>query len=280
MQALQRFRVAAVQMASGTNVSANLAEAARHIAEAVAHGAQLVALPEFFALMGKRDADILGIRETPGDGPIQTFLSEQASSHDIWLLGGTIPLACEIPDKIRAASILFDSEGRQVARYDKIHLFDVTVEGDSKKDYQESRIIDAGTEVVVLDTPFGRLGLSVCYDLRFPELYRAMAVEGMDLLMLPSAFTAVTGKAHWETLVRARAIENLCYVVAPAQGGYHLNGRETNGDSMIVDPWGSVLSRLTKGSGIVAHEVDRERASDLRRSFPSLQHMRLEITTP
>ena len=274
MEKLTRYKVAAVQMETGPRVSDNLAEAARHIESAAAQGAKLVALPEFFALMGKTPQDALDIREADGDGPIQRFLSEQAGRHSVWLVGGTIPLRSEHPEKLRAASLLFDDRGERVARYDKIHLFDVTV-NDAKRHYRESRTVTPGTEAVVVDTPLGRLGLTVCYDVRFPELFRQLATEGMDVLMLPSAFTAVTGAAHWETLLRARALENLCYLVAPAQQGYHANGRETYGDSMIVDPWGVVLARLATGHGIVIHDIDLDRVQAVRRDFPALEHMRV-----
>ena len=274
METLTRYKVAAVQMETSADVSANLAEAARHIESAAAQDVKLVALPEFFALMGKHPQDALDIREADGEGPIQDFLSEQARTHSLWIVGGTIPMRCEQVEKFRAASLLFNDRGERVARYDKIHLFDVTV-NDTKRHYSESQTASPGGDAVVVDTPLGRLGLTVCYDVRFPELFRQLAKQGMDVLMLPSAFTAVTGAAHWETLLRARAIENLCYLVAPAQQGYHANGRETFGDSMIVDPWGAVLARLTSGPGIVVHEIDLERVQTLRRDFPVLEHIRV-----
>lgn len=265
---------AAVQMASGPNLNANLLEAERLIGEAVKAGARLVVLPENFALMGRAETDKVKLREALGKGPIQDFLSRQAARHGIWLVGGTIPLVAEAEDKVRAACLVFDDKGQCVGRYDKSHLFDVHIV-DSEEHYNESETIEAGEGSVVIDTPFGRLGLAVCYDLRFPELFRSMSDQGVDILALPSAFTAITGKAHWETLVRARAIENLCYVVAAAQGGYHANGRETYGDSMVVDPWGSVLSRLPRGAGVVVGEIDLERQGHLRKHFPVLEHRRL-----
>ena len=271
------YRVAAVQMTSGLDVSANLDAARRHIETAVAEGAELVALPEFFALIGRQRDDAFSIRESPGVGPIQTFLSEQAKRHGIWLVGGSMPMAIPGSKRIRAASLLYDAQGCLVARYDKIHLFDVLIEGDSKRVYEESAGVEPGCEVVVADTPFGRIGLSVCYDLRFPEMFRGLAAAEMDLLMVPSAFTAVTGRVHWEVLLRARAIENLCYVVAPAQAGQHEGGRETYGDSLIVDPWGDVLARLPTGNGVVVHVVDRQRLCKLRRDFPSLTHAKFEV---
>lgn len=271
--------VAAIQMASGPNVGANLLEAGRLIAKAAQAGASLVVLPENFAIMGMTEYDKVRIREQDGKGPIQDFLAEQAARNGVWLVGGTVPLAAHDPDKIRAASLLFDSAGKRVARYDKIHLFDVHIE-ETGEQYVESETIEPGETVVVVDTPFGRLGMAVCYDLRFPELFRRMINDGVDLFVLPSAFTAITGKAHWESLVRARAIENLAYVIAPAQGGYHVNGRETHGDSMIVDPWGRILDRLPRGSGVVMGELDPERLARIRRSFPVLEHRRLPCNLP
>jgi predicted amidohydrolase len=270
-------RIAAVQMASGPNLNANLLEAERLISRAVDAGAALVVLPENFAFMGETERDKLKVKEAAGDGPIQSFLAEQAARHGIWLVGGTIPLAADNPDQVRAACILYNDQGRPEARYDKIHLFDVHLE-ESGERYTESEAIEPGTEVVIAETPFGRLGLAVCYDLRFPELFRNMSRAGVELITLPSAFTAVTGKAHWEPLVRARAIENLCYVVAAAQGGYHASGRETYGHSMIVDPWGLVLDQLPRGSGVVVADMDRGRVEGLRRSFPALDHRRISCT--
>ena len=267
-------RVAAVQMASGLNPSANLLEADRLIGRAVDAGACLVVLPENFALMGATESDKLQIRESEGAGPIQDFLAGQAARHRLWLVGGTIPVATQDPQRVRAACLLFDADGHRVARYDKLHLFDVWLE-ETGENYTESTTIEAGSQIVVMDTPCGRLGLAVCYDLRFPELFRAMLDQDVEVLALPAAFTAITGKAHWETLVRARAIENLCYVVAAAQGGYHLSGRETYGDSMIVDPWGLVLQRLPRGPGIIVADIDLQRLGRVRRNFPALEHRRL-----
>jgi nitrilase len=261
-------------MASGPFVGANLLEAERLIATAVARKARMVVLPENFAIMGKTEQDKLKVKEQAGSGPIQEFLSQQAARHGIWLVGGTVPIAGDSPDKVRAACLLFNDKGEQVARYDKIHLFDVELV-DSGERYNESETIEPGHETVVVDTPLGRLGLAICYDLRFPELFRSMLDEGMELVALPSAFTAVTGNAHWEILVRARAVENLCYVAAPAQGGYHVNGRETYGHSMIVDPWGAVLDRLPSGSGVVCASMDRKRLERVRKTFPATRHRSL-----
>ncbi len=267
-------KIAAIQMASGPNVSANLIEAGRLIDQAVAAGARMVVLPENFAVMGMEERDKVELREKEGEGPIQEFLSRQAARHELWIVGGTVPLEASTPDKIRAACLVYDAEGRQVARYDKIHLFDVSLR-ESGEEYNESATIEPGDELVVVDTPFGKLGLAVCYDLRFPELFRNLVEQGAELIALPAAFTAITGKAHWEVLVRARAIENLCYLIASAQGGYHVSGRLTHGESMIVDPWGVVLDRLSSGSGIVVAELDCEQLRNTRRTFPVLEHRRL-----
>ncbi len=266
--------VAAIQMASGPNVQPNLLEAGRLIAQAVQAGAKLVVLPENFAIMGMSELDKVSAREPQGQGPIQDFLAEQARSHGIWLVGGTAPLASSVADKIYSSSILFNDQGEQVARYDKIHLFDVDLV-ESGESYNESATIEHGKDIVVADTPFGRLGLAVCYDLRFPELFRSMLDMGVEMVAVPAAVTALTGRAHWESLIRARAIENLVYVIAAAQGGYHVNGRETHGDSMIVDPWGAVLDRLPRGSGVVLGSIDQERLATTRRTFPAIDHRRL-----
>lgn len=271
-------KAAAVQMASGPNVNANLIEAGRLISMAVDAGAQLIVLPENFAIMGLSEQDKVQVRESDGQGPIQDFLAEQAARHGIWLVGGTIPLHSSAPQKVRAACLLYDDQGQRIARYDKIHLFDVRL-ADHDENYHESASIEPGEQVVVADTPFGRLGLAVCYDLRFPELFRQMTDQGADIFAVPSAFTAITGSAHWELLVRARAVENLCYVIAAAQGGYHVNGRETFGDSMIVDPWGSVLDRLARGSGFVISEINQTFLESTRRNFPALEHRKMQCRT-
>ncbi|MHB1176118.1 MAG: carbon-nitrogen hydrolase family protein [Sulfuriferula sp.] len=267
------IRMAAIQMASGPNVSANLAEAERLVALAAAGGAKLVALPEFFAIMGNKDTDKVAVREEVGKGPIQKFLAAAAKKHKIWLVGGSVPMACDNPKKVRNSCLVYDDKGKLVARYDKIHLFGLDL---GVEHYQEEKTIEPGDQVVVLDSPFGRIGLSVCYDLRFPELYRAM--RDVDIILVPSAFTATTGKAHFETLVRARAIENLAYVIAPAQGGYHLSGRETHGDTMIVDPWGVVLDRLPRGSGVVMAGINSAYQASLRKSLPALKHRTLDCS--
>ncbi|MCE9633728.1 MAG: carbon-nitrogen hydrolase family protein [Methylophilales bacterium] len=261
------IKIAGIQMASGPQVAANLSEAERLIEIAVEQGAKLVALPEYFAIMGLKDTDKIKAREQEGDGPIQKFLSRMAKKHSIWLIGGTIPLKASVANKVRNSCLVFEPNGKLAARYDKIHLFGLDL---GNEHFREEDTIEPGDGIVVLETPFGVIGLSVCYDLRFPELYRAMGE--VDLLIIPSAFTDTTGKAHWETLVRARAIENLCYVLAPAQGGYHLSGRETHGNSMIVDPWGVVLDRLPKGSGVVIAGINPAYQASLRLSLPALKH--------
>lgn len=261
------FKVAAIQMASGPNIAGNLDEASRLIAKAAEQGARLVVLPEFFAIMGMSEQDKVVAREQPGQGPIQSFLSETARRHKIWLVGGSIPLAASAPDKVLNSCLMFDDRGEQVARYDKIHLFSLEL---GNERYDEARTIEPGNQVVVVDSPFGRIGLAVCYDLRFPELFRAM--RDVDIIVLPSAFTETTGKMHWEVLVRARAVENLAYVIAAAQGGYHVSGRETHGNSMVVGPWGRVLDRLPRGSGVVIAEVNPSYQASLRASLPALGH--------
>ena len=261
------FKVAAIQMASGPNIAGNLNEARRLIAEAAERGARLVVLPEFFAIMGMSEQDKIDAREQPGRGMIQSFLGETARRHKIWLVGGSIPLAASAPGKVLNSCLVFDEQGEQVARYDKIHLFSLEL---GNEHYDEAKTIEPGNRVVVVDSPFGRIGLAVCYDLRFPELFRAM--KAVDIIVLPSAFTETTGKMHWEVLVRARAVENLAYVIAAAQGGYHVSGRETHGNSMIVGPWGRVLDRLPRGSGVVIAEVNSSYQASLRASLPALTH--------
>ncbi|MBI4809036.1 MAG: carbon-nitrogen hydrolase family protein [Nitrosomonadales bacterium] len=260
------FKVAAIQMASGPNVEGNLSEARRLVANAAEQGAKLVVLPEFFAIMGMTEQDKVKVCEKPGEGPIQRFLSETARKHKIWLMG-SLPLVAGTPDKVRNSLLVFDETGAQVARYDKIHLFNLTLGNES---YNEAQTIEAGDKVVVVDSPFGRIGLAVCYDLRFPEIFRAM--KDVNIIVLPSAFTATTGKVHWEPLIRARAIENLSYVIAAAQGGYHVSGRETHGHSMIVDPWGRIMDELQRGSGVVIAEVNPSYQASLRKSLPALSH--------
>ncbi len=267
-------RVAAIQMTSGTEVTANLAAAARLLGEAARVGAGLAVLPENFALMARTDTERLAAAEDDGRGPIQDFLAAAARRHKLWLVGGTLPIKAPTPRKARAACLLFDDKGTRVARYDKIHLFDVVLP--NGETYRESAVFEHGTDVVVADTPFGKLGLAVCYDLRFPELFRAMVDRGAECFAVPSAFTAVTGRAHWDILVRARAVENFAYVIAAAQSGRHANGRETYGHSMVVNPWGEIVAQQELGERAVVAECDRARQADIRAGLPSLQHRRIK----
>ncbi|HQR23788.1 MAG TPA: carbon-nitrogen hydrolase family protein [Steroidobacteraceae bacterium] len=267
--------VAAIQMTSTPDVRRNLADAERLLREASSAGAAVAALPENFAFMGMAEADKLSIAETEGHGDIQQFLSGLARELRLWVIAGTIPLRVAGQPRVAAASLVYDARGTQVARYDKIHLFDVEVPGRDER-YQESSSVRPGDACVCVDTPAGRVGLAVCYDIRFPELFRRLLEMGAEWFCLPSAFTVPTGRAHWETLLRARAIENLCHMVAPAQSGFHENGRETHGDSMIVDCWGRVLARLPRGTGVVAADLDLVRQREVRQNFPSVAHRRLQ----
>ena len=263
----QNARLAAVQMISTPRVDENLTTAGRLIAEAAAQGAKLVALPEYFPIMGLRERDKVAVREVDGQGPIQDFLRDTARRHGIWLVGGSMPLVAASPDKVLNSSLVFNPLGERVARYDKIHLFGFEKNGER---YDESASIEPGTQPVSFETPFARVGLSICYDMRFPELYRRLGVN--DLLVIPAAFTETTGRAHWEILLRARAIENQCYVLAIGQGGLHENRRETHGNSMLIDPWGVVLTRRDKGEGVVIGDLDHARIAEVRASLPALKH--------
>ncbi|MCK5354585.1 MAG: carbon-nitrogen hydrolase family protein [Methyloprofundus sp.] len=268
-------KCAAIQMASSPNISSNLIEAERLIAEAVKAGAKLVALPENFALMGQTEFDKIKNKEQDGAGPIQDFLANSAKKHAVWIVAGTMPIADPTDEnKILSACLVYNDQGERVARYDKIHLFDVHVPG-TEEVYRESDTISKGSEPLVIDSPFGKLGIAICYDLRFPELFRTLQEQGMEVLILPSAFTEKTGAAHWELLLRARAVENLCYVIAPNQGGFHVNGRQTYGHSMIIDPWGTVLDCKKTNAGFVAAEIDLARLHKTRESFPVLQHRQI-----
>ncbi|MEN9479816.1 MAG: hypothetical protein RLZZ298_1211 [Pseudomonadota bacterium] len=263
----QNCRIAALQMVSGPRVGENLATAGQLIESAVAQGAQLVALPEYFPIIGAADADRVRAREDFGDGPIQDWLAEMAQRHGIWIFAGSIPLTATVADKMRNSSLVFNPQGVCVKRYDKIHLFGFK-KGDES--YDEATFIEAGNELAAVDTPFGRVALSICYDLRFPELFRALAP--VDLILMPAAFTDTTGRAHWEILLRARAIENQCYLLAVGQGGQHENGRMTHGNSMIIDPWGDILDRKMKGPGVVIADLDHARIAEIRESLPALAH--------
>jgi predicted amidohydrolase len=264
------FKVAAIQMVSEPSVEANLAAAGELIAEAADRGVKLVVLPEWFCFMGRSERDKLAIREQDGDGPIQSFLARAAAKHRAWVIAGTVPLFAKDPERVRNSSLAYDDAGRRVARYDKIHLFDFTGQDEQ---YRESNTIEPGDTPVAIGSPFGRIALSICYDVRFPELYRRLAP--MNLITVPSAFTATTGAAHWDILVRARAVENLAWAIAPAQGGQHLNGRRTHGHTMIVDPWGEVVGRLERGPGVVVAEIDPKFQDEVRGRLPALSHRAL-----
>jgi len=266
----ERFRIAAVQTVSGGDVQQNLRAIEPLVVDSVKQGARLVVLPEYFGIFGARASDKVAVRESEGEGAQQAFLSRVAREHGIWLVGGTVPIAIADPERVRSALLVYGPDGRRIARYDKIHLF-AFAQGEER--YDEGRTIEPGDEPVSFEAPCGRVALSVCYDLRFPELYRRF--RDMALLLVPSAFTAVTGAAHWHVLLRARAIENQCYVLAAAQGGLHPNGRRTFGHSVIIDPWGVVVAELDEGPGIVVADVDPERIAQVRRELPALQHRRL-----
>ncbi len=261
------FKVAAVQMVSGLSVADNLATAAALVGNAAAQGAQLVLLPEYFCLMGTSDRDKLSIREPDGTGPLQTALAALARQHAIWLIAGTIPTVADQADKVRNSVLVYGPDGQRVARYDKIHLFRFATD---KERYDESHTIEAGTVPVKFNAGDIQIGLSVCYDLRFPELYRAL--NPVDLIVVPAAFTYTTGKAHWDILLRARAIENQCYVLACGQGGIHENGRRTFGHTMLIDPWGQVVACLPEGEGVVAGELDSTILAQVRSQLPALEH--------
>lgn len=262
---------AAIQMTSSADLRDNLKRAAGLVGEAAARGASLIVLPEMFAFIGKRQRDQLGVREAAGGGPVRDFLSEQAARHGVWLVGGTLPVESPDRDRAWALSPLMDASGAAVAAYRKIHLFDVDLPEDGQS-YRESGTFKPGADAVVADTPFGRVGLAVCYDLRFPEMFRLLSEMGADLVAVPSAFTAATGAAHWEPLVRARAIENQVCVIAANQTGRHANGKSTYGHSCIVDCWGVVRAGVSGGEGVAVAEVDFNRQRQLRRSFPCLEH--------
>jgi deaminated glutathione amidase len=265
------MKVAAVQMTSGPDVKANLAQALVLLEDAAARGAGLAVLPENFAFMGLKDADKRGVAESDGRGPIQDFLANTALKLHMTIVGGTVPLRGGEDGRVAAACLVYDPDGRRTGRYDKIHLFDVDIPGRTES-YRESAHVAPGSKAALVDTPVGRVGLSVCYDVRFPELFRSLSASGAQILTIPSAFTGPTGRAHWETLLRARAIENLCYVIAPAQSGFHPSGRETYGDSMIIDYWGRVLQRLPRGRGVVVADIDPGAQAEVRTNFPALQH--------
>ena len=270
--------VAAIQMTSSHVVAENLASAEAFLRQAKDAGALIACLPENFSFIGLKDADKLQVAEPDGSGPVQAFLSETAAKLKLWILGGTIVIRTNDSSRVANSSLLIGADGKRVARYDKIHLFDVTIPGRNEQ-YRESNHVLPGRAPVIADTPVGKLGLSVCYDMRFPELYRELVLKGAEWLAMPAAFTVPTGRAHWETLLRARAIENLCYVVAPAQSGLHTSGRETYGDSLIVDYWGQVLSRLAKGTGVITADIDLASQAESRARFPALDNRQLGLAS-
>ncbi len=261
------MRVAAVQTVAGGNVADNLAQAAVLVAAAAADGAQLIVLPEYFGILGARATDKLAVKESDGAGPQQDFLARMAREHRAIVVGGSVPIACADPGRVKSACLVYGPDGVRVARYDKIHLFRFTK---GAEDYDETRTIVPGDEVVAFDAPCGKVGLSICYDVRFPELYRALG--DCALLLVPAAFTATTGAAHWELLLRTRAVENQCYVLAAAQGGLHPNGRRTWGHSMLIDPWGTIVAAHEEGPGIVVGDVDPARIAEVRAHLPALTH--------
>ncbi|MFZ6744051.1 carbon-nitrogen hydrolase family protein [Undibacterium sp. JH2W] len=264
------MKIAAIQMISTPVLAENIATARRLLQAAADGGAKLLLLPEYWPLMGLQETDKVVIAETPGSGLMQNFLAEMAASLGVWLIGGTIPLKAAEPDKVLNTTLVFNPEGLLVARYDKIHLFGFSK---GEESYEEARTIVAGDQVSSFDAGFGKVALSICYDLRFPELYRALGTS--SLIVVPAAFTYTTGQAHWEILLRARAIENQCYVLACGQGGKHVNGRRTWGHSMLIDPWGKVLDVLEEGEGIVSGEIDESLIASIRESLPALRHRKL-----
>ncbi len=265
---------AAIQMTSGVDVGANLQAAAKHIDTAVSNGAQLVVLPENFAAMGRKEADRCVLAEGDGSGLVQDFLAQQAERNRIWIVGGTVPIVSDDPARPTSSTLVFAADGQRVARYDKVHLFDVGIPGQDER-YSESAHTQAGSVPMIVDTPWGGLCIAVCYDMRFPEMFRSFSAPGPKLIALPAAFTATTGKVHWSILLRARAIENLCFVIAAAQTGEHENGRQTYGHSMIVSPWGEIIADAGTDTGVVVGELDLDEQAELRRKFPVLGHRRL-----
>ena len=269
------IRVAAIQMVSTADVTDNLSSVAQLIQEALSDGAKFVLLPEYFPVISDNPQAKVHIREAYGKGPIQEFLKQQAKQHSIWLMGGTIPLECDDESRVYNSCLLYDPQGQCVSRYEKIHLFDVYVDQEGKESYNESATITAGDHPVIAETSFAKIGMSICYDLRFPELFRNMLDQGITVITVPSAFTVTTGKRHWELLIRARAVENLCFVIAANQGGQNTAHRATWGHSMIIDPWGDILALVDHGPGIACADLDLDHLLKIRNSFPALQHRKL-----
>ena len=268
---MKDFKISCVQIASGPNIEANLLEISKYILKAKKLGADLIVLPENFSMMAKNDSMYLDIKEVLGSGRIQDYVSNEAKKNNIWIVAGTIPIKSQKKNKVFSTCIVFDNKGTAVSSYNKVHLFDVNIIETNEK-YKESDIFLNGNSITVIKTPFCKIGLAICYDLRFPELFRKLSNENVDVICMPAAFTSVTGKAHWEHLIKARAIENLVYFAASAQGGYHVSGRETYGDSIIVNPWGETLDLIKNKSGIIISSIDLKALSKLRKNFPCLNH--------
>jgi nitrilase len=272
---MKTLRISAIQMNSGDDVITNLTRARRALRSAAADGATIAVLPENFARMGRKEADRLAIIEDDGTGPLQDFLAAEAARSDLWIVGGTIPLRSDDPKRPYAATLVYDGSGKRAGRYDKVHLFDARVP-ESEEAYRESRNTMPGSKPLLIETPWGSLGVAVCYDLRFPEQFRRMSTEGLDMLAVPAAFTYRTGAAHWEPLLRARAIENLCYVAAAAQTGTHPGGRQTYGHSILIDPWGAILADAGGRTRVITATIDTQRLKRLRQQFPVLDHRRFK----
>ena len=267
-------KVASIQLSSGPNIQANLLEVGKYLEQISKTDSKLVVLPENFAMMPESDSEFLTNSETEGSGPIQDFISEKARIYKLWIIAGTIPIRTDNPKKVTSTTFVYNDMGEIVTRCDKVHLFDVELPN-SDESYNESEVFQNGNDLKVVKTPVGVIGLAICYDLRFPELFRLQKSHNVEILVIPSAFTEQTGKVHWETLVKARAIENLCYVVTSCQDGYHISGRQTHGNSMIVNPWGQIMSRLSSGSGFIESEIDIKKLNSIREKFPVLDHINL-----
>ncbi len=267
-------KVSAIQLTSGPNVKGNLYDVKTYIEQIADSSTKLVVLPENFALMPENDEDYIKHAETLGDGPIQDFISELAKTHGLWIVAGTIPIKSSDKNRVMASTITYNDQGHTESVYNKIHLFDVTLPK-SNESYNESKYFMPGEEINVIDTPVGRAGIACCYDLRFPELFRLQQKQDIELIIIPASFTEQTGKVHWETLIKARAIENLSFVISACQGGYHINGKKTYGHSMIVNPWGQTLDIIKNGKGYITSELDLSQLTSIRENFPVLKHIKL-----